>query len=58
MATNRTKIDWSYNQAKKLLTDGVFHTPQDQIRAVATAMRRAYRKGRADYQNGSYKKGF
>lgn len=47
--TNRTKIDWAYNQAKKLrarvLENGTM-CPYDDIRAIATALRRAYKKGK------------
>lgn len=45
MSTNRTKIDWAYIWAKKLVIDKVFHDKQDEIRGIAVALRRAYKRG-------------
>jgi hypothetical protein len=45
MATNRTKIDWAYRQAERLMSQGVFNTPSDRIRAIAALLRRAEKRG-------------
>jgi hypothetical protein len=45
MATNRTKIDWAYKQSRRLLLDKVYSDKYDQVRAIARALRKAYRDG-------------
>ena len=49
MNTNRTKIDWAYRQALKIrektcraIDTGEHH---ENVRYIAAALRRAYRKG-------------
>ena len=47
MATNRTKIDWAYNQAKRIIEMGEDSRGDraDLTRAIAAVLRRAERKG-------------
>lgn len=51
MSTNRTKIDWAYRQAERLMSEGVFTTPLDRIRAIAALLRRAEKRGQKIERN-------
>lgn len=48
MSTNRTKIDWAYKQAQKIMAMGESSAPMernDLIRAIAAILRLAKRRG-------------
>lgn len=45
MSTNRTKIDWAYRQADKLVCRTAFKDQNDRISKIAAALRLAKRRG-------------
>lgn len=51
MATSRTKIDWAYHQAKRIVNSLVPVHPvggiSDDVRRIAGILRKAYRRGRS-----------